>query len=88
MQVKMANGYWRSTEILYSGPFPGRPAGALQPATLARTATTDLLHGERYRVWVWTDLKEPNGHAGCSLHGPWGCYQNTTAVVVSPVRAT
>jgi len=45
--------------------------------------------GHAYRITAHAFLEEPNGYAGCSLKGPWGCYQPvnvsaTTMVAVAP----
>jgi hypothetical protein len=38
--------------------------------------------GHVYRIVADAVLEAPNGYAGCSLHGPWACYErvNVTAV--------
>jgi len=38
-----------------------------------------VLKGHAFRVVATATLLEPNGHAGCSLEGPFGCYQKVSA---------
>jgi hypothetical protein len=83
LQGKTRSG-WTNVAIRYSGNHPAKPssAGTANPVTLTGSATA--LTDAHYRVWAWTHLMEPDGYAGCSMHGPWGCYKQVQAVAISP----
>jgi len=55
---------------------------SLHTGTVRELGAYNDIKGVEYRVWAWAFLYEPNGYAGCSMHGKWGCYQK---VVIGPV---
>jgi hypothetical protein len=76
----LVSGVWHNTgPLLFSGHFPAKPTPpATNPVRLVGSANTAV--GSEYRTWAWAILMEPNGHAGCSLQGPWACYQEVQVV--------
>jgi hypothetical protein len=54
------------------------------PVRIANFAQYEVDPGHEFRAVAIATLFEPNGHAGCSLQGLFGCYQQVSVTADSP----
>jgi hypothetical protein len=62
--------------------------GWSSPVRIANFGQYEVTTGHEFRVVATATLFEPNGFAGCSLRGLFGCYQQVTVTAVSPAETS
>jgi len=58
------------------------------PVRIQNFAQYEVMPGHNWRIVAIATLFEPNGFAGCSLRGLFGCYQQVTVTAVSPTKTS